>query len=140
LQLTFRVLRQEKNLSAAAKAAKLSPERLRHLATERKLLERKGRRYVVRRDLPRRMLLFSAGRERTIVVGDFDAASKVGRYMSAVGKFLRTNKPEVLGEFVGENVKDIFGKTHDFETRANTLYRIGSPSDRSFEQIYRIVI
>lgn len=30
LQLAFKVLRQEKSLTAAAKAAKISPERLRH--------------------------------------------------------------------------------------------------------------
>jgi hypothetical protein len=35
LQLAFRVLRQEKSLTAAARAAKVSPERLRRYATQR---------------------------------------------------------------------------------------------------------
>ena len=35
LQLALKVLRQEKSLSAAAREAKISPERLRHYATER---------------------------------------------------------------------------------------------------------
>jgi hypothetical protein len=55
------VLRQEKSLTAAAKAAKIAPERLRHFATERDIIERDGRRWIVRQQLPRRMLLFSDG-------------------------------------------------------------------------------
>jgi hypothetical protein len=79
------VLRQEKNLTAAAREAKISPERLRHYATEKNIIERRGRRWTVRHDLPRRMLLFSNGSAVQVVVGDFDAASKIGRFMSAVG-------------------------------------------------------
>jgi hypothetical protein len=96
LQLAFKVLRQEKSLSAAARAAKISPERLRHFATERDIIERQGRRWIVRQQLPRRMLLFSGGRAVQVVVGDFASASKVGRFMSAVSAFLRTNNPAGL--------------------------------------------
>jgi hypothetical protein len=140
LQLGLKVLRQEGSLSSAARQAKISPERLRHVATEKKLIERKGRRWAVRHDLPRRMQLFSNGKELAVIVGDFDTASKIGRYMAAVGKFLRTNNPDGLGEFVGQSVHDISGKTYVFETRRNTLYRLASATDQSFEQIYRIVI
>ena len=59
LQLALKVLRQEKSLTAAARAAKISPERLRRYATERNIIERRGRRWIVRHELPRRMLLFS---------------------------------------------------------------------------------
>ena len=110
LQLAFKVLRQEKSLSAAAKAAKVAPERLRHFATERDTIERQGRRWVVRHRLPRRMLLFSDGKAVQVVVGDFDAASKIGRFMSAVGEFLRTNKPAGLREFEGASITDVSGK------------------------------
>src|SRR5271170_3616648 len=82
LQLAFKVLRQEKSLTAAARAAKISPERLRYYATERDIIERQGRRWIVRHDLPRRMLVFSEGKALQVVVGDFDAASKIGRFMS----------------------------------------------------------
>ncbi len=74
------------------------------------------------------------------MVGDFDAASKIGRFMSAVGEFLRTNKPAVLSEFEGASVADISGKIHAFETRPNALYRLASAHDQSFEHIYRIVV
>jgi hypothetical protein len=140
LQLAFRVLRQEKSLSAAARAAKISPERLRHFATERDIIERQGRRWIVRHQLPRRMLLFSDGKAVPVVVGDFASASKVGRFMSAVSAFLRTNNPTGLREFEGASVADVSGKIHVFETRPNALYRLASAHDQSFEHIYRIVI
>ncbi len=140
LQLALKVLRQEKSLTAAAREAKVSPERLRHYATEKNIVERQGRRWIVRQQLPRRMLLFSDGRAVQVVVGDFASASKVGRFMSAVSAFLRTNNPAGLREFEGMSVADISGKTHVFETRANALYRIASAHDQSFEHIYRIVI
>jgi hypothetical protein len=140
LQVAFKVLRQEKSLNAAARAAKISPERLRHFATERDIIERQGRRWIVRHQLPRRMLLFSDGRVVQVVVGDFASASKVGRFMSAVSHFLRTNNPAGLREFEGASVADVSGKSHVFETRPNALYRLASVHDQSFEQIYRIVV
>ena len=140
LQLAFKVLRQEKSLSAAAKAAKIAPERLRHFATKRDIIERQGRRWIVRQQLPRRMLLFSDGRAFPVVVGDFASASKVGRFMSAVSHFLRTNNLAGLREFEGVSVTDVSGRTHPFETRPNALYRVASAHDQSFEHIYRIVV
>ena len=44
LQLALKVLRQEKSLTAAAREAKVSPERLRRYATEKNIIERRGRR------------------------------------------------------------------------------------------------
>ena len=140
LQLALKVLRQEKSLSTAAKMAKIAPERLRHYATQREIIERQGRRWIVRRDLPRRMLLFSDGKVVQVVVGDFDSASKIGRFMSAVSNILQTNNPAGLREFEGVSVTDLSGKTHPFETRPNALYRLASAHDQSFEHIYRIVV
>jgi hypothetical protein len=140
LQIAFKVLRQEKNLTAAARAAKVSPERLRHYAAQGDLIERQGRRWAMRQELPRRMLLFSGGRALQVVVRDFASASKIGRFMSAVSVFLRTNKPTGLREFEGVSVTDVSGKTYVFETRPNALYRLASAHDQSFEHIYRIVI
>ena len=140
LQIAFKVLRQERSLSAAARAAKIAPERLRHFATERDIIERQGRRWVVRHQLPRRMLLFSDGKALQVVVGDFDTASKIGRFMSAVGEFLRTNKPAGLREFEGVGITDVSGKVRPFETCPNALYRLISAHDQSFEHIYRIVV
>src|SRR5262249_13314772 len=133
LQLALKVLRQEKSLTAAAREAKVSPERLRRYATERSIIERPGRRWIVRQELPRRMLLFSDGRVVQVVVGDFTSASKVRRFMSAVSRLLRTNNPAGLREFDNASVADVSGRTHPFETRPNILYRLASAHDQSFE-------
>jgi hypothetical protein len=140
LQLALKILRQGKNFSGAAREVRISPERLRRYALERNIIEKQGRRWAVRHDLPRRMLLYSKGQAISVVVGNFASASKIGRFMAAVGKFLTTNNPAGLVEFVGESVGDVSGATHAFETRPNVLYRITSSSDQTFEQIYRIVI
>jgi hypothetical protein len=140
LQLALKVLRQEKSLTAAAREAKVSPERLRRYAADKNIIERRGRRWVVRHELPRRMLLFSDGEAVQVVIGDFASASKVGRFMSAVSTFLRTNNPGPLREFEDASVTDLSRKTHDFETRPNRLYRLASAHDQSFEHIYRIVV
>ena len=140
LQLGLKVLRQKKSLSAAAHAARISPERLRRHAIEKNLIEKQGRRWSIRHDLPRRMLLYSRGQALSVVVGDFGSASKVGRFMAAVGRLLDTNDPTVLAPFVGQSVRDISGKEHPLETRPNVLYRLSSTGEHTFEQVYRIVI
>jgi hypothetical protein len=140
LQLALRVLRQESNFAAASRAAKISPERLRKYAMERGLLEKAGRRWRTRADLPRRMLLFTNGKSLAITVGDFETASLIGRFMSAVGRFLETNNRALLTPFAGQSVTDISGKEHPFETRPNVVYRLSAAGEHTFEQIYRIVI
>jgi hypothetical protein len=140
VQLALRALRQERNFAKAAKAAKVSPERLRKYAVERGLIEKAGQRWRVRQDLPRRMLIFSNGRSLAITVADFQSASLVGRYMAAVRRFLETNDRSVLEPFIGQSVRDATGKEHPFETRPNVLYRLSAAGEHTFEQIYRIVI
>jgi hypothetical protein len=140
LQVALRVLRQEKNLAEAARAARVSPERLRKHAIERNLIEKAGRRWQIRASLPRRMLVFSKGKSLAITVGDQSSASLVGRYMAAVGHFLETNNAAALAPFVGLSVNDVKGKAHPFETRPNVLYRLSSAGEHTFEQIYRIII
>jgi hypothetical protein len=140
IQLALRALRQERNFAKAAKAAKFSPERLRKYAIERGFIEKAGRRWRVRQDLPRRMLIFSNGRSLAITVADFQSASRVGRYMAAVRRFLETNDRSVLEPFIGQSVRDATGKEHPFETRPNVLYRLSAAGEHAFEQIYRIVI
>jgi hypothetical protein len=138
--MALRTLRQEKNLATAAKSAGVSPERLKHAAANKGAIIKKGRRWIVRPDLPRRMPLYSRGREIAIIVGDLDTASLIGSYMSAVGQFLTTNNRAWLMPFVGKSVTDTSGKAHPFESNPNALYRLASAGGDLFEQIYRIVV
>ncbi len=65
------------------------------------------------------------------------AASAIGTYLNAVGRFLDTNDPEYLSRYAGRAIKDRSGKKHSFETRPNVLYRLNVGID-TFEEIYRI--
>jgi hypothetical protein len=139
LQQALRSLRQEKSLTAAAKAARVSPERLKHVAQSKGAIKKEGRRWIVDPALPRRMPLFSRGRAIEVVVSG-EAASQIGAYMDAVGKFLATNNRELLKPFVGQSVTDTSGTILPFETNPNTLYRLAAAGEATFEQVYRIVV
>ena len=111
-----------------------------HQAKERGIIKRHGRRWVVRSNLPRQMLIYSNGEANVVILGTFRNASKVGRHMTAVKRFLRSNDPAHLKPFIGKSVTDIRGDTHIFETNPNTIYRLSAVGAESFEQVYRIII
>jgi hypothetical protein len=133
------VLRQEGTLKSAAKAAHISPERLRHIAKSKGAIKKHGRRWIVDPDLPRRMPLFSRRRAIDITVTG-ESASKIGAYMDAVGKFSTSNNRDLLKPFEGQSVTDTNGNSHPFETNPNALHRLLSAGEATFEQVYRIVV
>ena len=140
LQIGLRFLRKEKSFARAAKEAGLSTERLRTEAIEKGIVEKQGRRWVIKHDLPRRVLIFTDGREKEITVGDFSEASAVGKYMSAVGWFTRTNAVRRLRPFDAKYVTDIDGNRYPLETRPNVLHRLLHSGVSTFEHVYRIVV
>lgn len=139
-QIGLRLLRSGKSMKEAAREIRVSAERLRNQARMKGLIKRKGSRWVVVPDLPRQMLIYSRGEAVSIIVGKQRQASKVGRYMAAVGKFIKSNNPTPLNPFVGKAVTDIRDKDHPLETDPNTLYRLTSSGGETFEQVYRVVI
>ena len=140
LQMGLRFFRKEKSFSKAATEAHISPERLRSYAIENGIIEKRGSRWTIKDKLARRLLIFSGGREHAITVGNLKAASLVGKYMSAVGSFLRSNDKSYLKPFIGKSVTDTDRKSYVFETRPNVLYRLSHAGGSSFEQMYRIVV
>lgn len=139
LERALGVLRQTKDLATAARSIRVSPERFRNAAQRKKAIAKRGKAWRVVARLPRQMPLFS--KEKLIVVQVRSrAASKIGRYMAAVGQFLISNDPSPLADFRGGAVKDAAGKSHPFETRPNTLYRLSSAGGEPFEEVYRIVV
>lgn len=139
-QISLRALSSGKTLAQAAAEIRVSPERLRNQARELGIIKRQGRRWIVPANLPRQMLLYSNGEAFAITVGSFRNASKVGRYMAAVRRFLRSNDLAQLKPFIGKSVIDKSGASHIFETNPNTLYRLSASGSESFEQVYRIII
>jgi hypothetical protein len=140
LQTALRLIRQGQSVTTAAKQTNTSPETLKSKLIESGAIEKRGRKWLVKGSLPRRVLIFSGGREHIITVGDFKAASLIGKYMSHVGWFSTTNEKSHLKKFAGKSVTDINGKSYPFETRPNVLLRLLHAGGNSFEQIYRIVV
>ncbi len=140
LEEGLKEMRRGKSLKAAARSAHVAPERLRNYATRTGVVQKERRRWVVKDDRRSRELqVFSGGRALTIVVPGYAESELVGRYMEAVGEFLRTNDRSKLRPFVGEQVADVNGRTYLLETRPNLLYRLHALGVEPFEQVYRIV-
>lgn len=139
-QRGLRLLREDKSLSEIAKELGTSRERLTRQLETTKAATKKGRRWVVRDDLPRRMLIFANGIAIIIIVANRQTASVVAFFMGAVGRFLRSNDPAELAFFVGKSVRDIDGKVHQFETDPETLYRLAHTGSESVEDAYRYVL
>ena len=84
-------------------------------------------------------MVYADGEAMTLYVSSYQA-SRIGRFMAAVGRFLRTNDIKHLKPFLGKRTRDKGGNYYPFETDPNALYRLALSDSDSFEQIYRIVI
>ena len=139
LERALRVYADTKDIKAAARSIRVKLDRLRRAVKRRFPAKKHVTLWVGVRRLPRKMPIFSGGRQLAITVGS-KSASLIARYMSAVSQFLRTNDPKYLAEFEGGSVRNVRGKVHPFETDPNALYRLSSAGAEPFEDIYRIVI
>ena len=140
LEAALRILRETNNQASAAKNAGVAPERFRRFLREQSLAHREGRRWTFTDQRPRLVLAITNGRERSITVAGFDAASLVMQHRAAVKDFLEFNEISHLEPFVGVSIRDISGKHHLLETRPNVLYRLANAGGEAFETIYRLVI
>lgn len=140
LQVALHELRKQGSISKAARSIHISKERLRRVALENGLIERGRRSWAIAANVPREFRIFSDNRAVTVILGNFSEASMAGRYMSAVGQFLNSNRLALLKPFQGQGATDLNGKFHPFETDPNRLFRLNLAGDRAFENVYRIVI
>ena len=69
----------------------------------------------------------------------FDDASFNGKFLNAVGKFIKTNDASYLADYEGKSVRDAMGKSHPFETDPNELYRLYHSGDEPFEVYYKLL-
>lgn len=136
----YRQFQTSKNLSAAARAHNVAPERLRRMIKAHGLAKRKGRSWINTDSLPRRVMTYSRGRERQIVVSGYEDAALAGAYWSAAHKFVATNDTNILVPFVGQGVKDTNGRLHPFETDPNAIHRLAAAGGPAFHEVYRIVV
>lgn len=139
-QLALKDLRKGKTLTETARRIDVSPERLRNQLYASGAVQKNKRRWIIREDLKRRTLIYSNGKALSITVTNLQEATKVGKYMSAVSKFMRSNNSDFLKPFIDKSVTDKSGNNHLLETEPNILYRLNVAGTESFEQIYRIVV
>lgn len=140
LEAGIKRMRAGTPLTRAAPQIGVSRERLRRYAVQTGVVEKqRGRWTVIRDNRVRDVPIYSAGRSITVRIAGYEQSALAGRYMAAVRAFLDSNDPSYLDPFVGEEVTDVRGKRHTFETRPNTVYRLTLENDEPFEQIYRIV-
>jgi hypothetical protein len=127
-----------RSLTAAARLAHVSAERLRTFLQAHKVGKRKGRRWVPRDNRPRRVLVTTKGTMRVVFVAGYEPARLVGEHHHAASAFVRTNDPELLKPFKGKSIRSMDGKSHPLETDPNALHRIAAMDTPPFHEIYEI--
>ena len=136
LEIALRAMNTGAPLTWAARAAQVSPERLRRFIKTNNLGTREGRAWVMRDTRARRVPMIAGS---TITVSGFDEASTVARFDHAVRRALETVDFEPVFAFEGQGVRDLKGKFHPFETDPNALYRYAMRDEPEFYEIYQIV-
>ena len=126
------------SMSAAARAAHISRQRLLKFLVKRRLVKHKGRRWFLRAELIRRVLIITSGRPRVIWVCGYEAARLIGEYQEAVKKFLASNDIGILKPFEGVTVRAVSGRQYVLETGPNALHRIAAMDSPQFHEIYEI--
>jgi len=136
-EIGLKMMKRGASLRDAARANRIGQERLRRYLRENTQTTRIGRTWRII-DLRRFHLpLYSRG--QIIEVWLYaDEASRVGEYLSAVGRFLPSGDASFLKPFAGDGVRDVSGGFHPFETGPNALYRLDSRGELSVPEIYKI--
>jgi hypothetical protein len=140
LEEGLKAIRKGKPLTTAAHSLHVAPERLRAYIRQTGVVQKQGGRWHVVNDQRLRVVpVHSGGKTQEITVAGYERSAHVGRYMTAVKHFLKSNDPQDLAPYIGDGVADIHGRIYIFETRPNVLYRLRLTHTASFEQVYRII-
>lgn len=131
----LKAMKRGTSLKRAASENGLSADRLRRFVKRSTTAWYSGRRWTIFDLRTHLFRIVSNGAFKTVELA-IDDASDVGRYWSAVNKFLETNAARHLDQFIGKSVRDVRGKLHPFETRPNVLRRLDSVGELHFLEIY----
>jgi hypothetical protein len=126
------------SLTEAARSVNLSPKSLQAFLGRRRIARRKGDRWTIKDNRPRRVPVMTKGRSRNLIVAGFKEAQLVGEHHNAVGNFVRTNDLALLRPFEGRLVRLTSGKEIPLETDPNALHRIAAMDTPPFHEIYEI--
>lgn len=133
----LRKVRHGQSLTKASKELQTTPETvIKNTGAFRKVKEK----WIAKSQdhISRVISIYENGKQEYVEVRDSRIASKIGKYNSAVNKFLRTGNVNVLKEFK-KPFKDAQGKLHHFETYPDKLYEIAEQQEEpEFYEIYKI--
>ncbi len=138
LESALRELRRGRTLTASARSAHVSPERLRRFLSDARLGRREGRRWIFEDDRPRRISIYTKRKRRDLTVADYRQAALAGRYWDAAHRFVASNDINLLTPFIGQSVIDASGRRHLLETDPNAIHRLAAAGGPAFHEIYRL--
>jgi len=133
-----RAISRGSTLRTAAKAERISEQRLRRYLKENTTARRVGRTWEIADARPRQYPFYSDKRLVSPWLSVAEA-SRSAKYMQAVQTFLPEGDADLLAAYVGDGVADIYGRRFPFETTPNELYTLSQTGDLDFPEIYKIV-
>jgi hypothetical protein len=135
LRVLGNMRRTGKPLNAAAREGHMDPRTVRkYLGPELKTKRGHRRTKPTKNDRRRRRMLIptALGNTPTTVVGS-KQASQLGRYMSAIGKYLRTGDVAGLAEFKGQSIEG-----HFLITDPEILSALAQAGALTLDEIYAV--
>ncbi len=133
----LRMMRAGTSFNKATKTVGISPPTVKKFLgnTLRKIKKRikaKGHDILIRK-----MKIYENGKQVSVQVRGIQRAKLIGQYHSVVGQFTDKNDKTTLKQFENQILKDIFWKTHRFETEPDEILVILlKQEDREFFEIY----
>jgi hypothetical protein len=134
LHVVARMRRTGESLTAAAREQHIDPRTVRkYLGAELRGIT-KGEIQPTKADRRRRNMLIPTSRGTTpTAIHGSEQASQLGRYMSAVGKYLKTGNTGALQEFEGQSIGG-----HRLITDPTTLNHLAEAGSLQLDSIYAL--
>jgi len=135
LHVLARMRRTDATLTVAAREEHIDPRTVRkYVGSELRGLREEGRTLPTKSDRRRRdMLLPTTLGATPVAIHGSAQASKLGRYMSAVGKYLRTGETDALEEFAGQSIAG-----HPLITDPEQLSSLAQAGALQLDEIYAL--
>jgi hypothetical protein len=138
LEIAIREMNRGRSLSAAARATGFSTKDLQKQLKRKRLINRKGTRWVITDNRLRRVPVMTGGGIRALTVRGFKPAHLAGKHHQVVGQFVRSNDIQLLKPFIGQAVQAANGRRYVLDTEPNVIHRIAAMDTPPFHEIYDV--
>jgi hypothetical protein len=135
LHVLSRMRRTGATLTAASREEHIDPRTVKkYVATDLRRLKKVKQTVATKSDRRRRRMLIPTALGTTaVIVSGSRKASLLGRYMSAVGQYLRTGNTQGLSAFKGKSIGE-----HDLITDPEVLNVLAEAGSLQLEEIYAL--